>query len=146
MNKMRLFASAYGHLSIDVLNASVAIILTLAAPQFGLTIAEMGLGAMLYQTMAAMSQPLFFGGLTDKLRGRWVANRRAVDSLLFCRRRLHARASFITCLMIGGLGGVAPQAWSMLPVRAAASPPPPPRRPPRSSFSAVRAAWRWGHP
>ena len=46
MNKLRLFSSAYGHLSIDVLNSSVAMILTLAATQFGLTIAQIGFGAM----------------------------------------------------------------------------------------------------
>ena len=71
MNKQRLFAASFGHLSIDVLNSSVAVILTLAAGTFDLTIAQIGFGAMMYQMFAAMSQPLF-GGLTDKLHGRWV--------------------------------------------------------------------------
>ncbi len=58
MNKIRLFAAAYGHLSIDILNSSVAMILTLAAVTFNLSIAQIGLGAMMYQIVAAMSRSL----------------------------------------------------------------------------------------
>lgn len=120
MNKMRLFSSAYGHLSIDVLNASVAMILTLAAPQFGLTIAQIGLGAMLYQIMAAMSQPLF-GGLTDKLRGRWVGPIGVLWTALFFSAAafMPSYSAFITCLMVGGLGSGAFHAAGM--VHAASS-------------------------
>jgi len=117
---MRLFASAYGHLSIDVLNASVAMILTLAAGQFGLTIAQIGLGAMLYQIMAAMSQPLF-GGLTDKLAGRWVGAIGVLWTAIFFAAAafMPNYTAFISCLMLGGLGSGAFHAAGM--VHAASS-------------------------
>lgn len=120
MNRMRLFASAYGHLSIDVLNASVAMILTLAAGQFELTIAQIGLGAMLYQIMAAMSQPLF-GGLTDRLAGRWVGAIGVLWTAIFYAAAafMPNYTAFISCLMLGGLGSGAFHAAGM--VHAASS-------------------------
>ncbi len=115
MYKRRLFAASYGHLSIDILNASVAMILTLAAPTFNLTIGQIGFGAMMYQIVAAMSQPLF-GGLTDRLQGRWVAAIGVLWTAIF-----YALASFmptyplfISVLMIGGLGSGAFHAAGML--------------------------------
>src|SRR5512139_4109981 len=115
MNKLRLFSSAYGHLSIDVLNSSVAMILTLAASQFGLTIAQIGFGAMLYQIMAAMSQPLF-GGVTDKLRGRWVGPLGVLWTAVFfaAAALMPSYPAFITCLMLGGLGSGAFHAAGMV--------------------------------
>ncbi len=115
MNKVRLFSSAYGHLSIDVLNSSVAMILTLAASQYGLTIAQIGFGAMLYQIMAAMSQPLF-GGVTDKLRGRWVGPSGVLWTAVFFAAAafMPSYPAFITCLMIGGLGSGAFHAAGMV--------------------------------
>ena len=115
MNKKRLLAASYGHLSIDVLNASVAMILTLVATRYDLTIAQIGFGAMMYQIMAAMSQPLF-GGLTDRLQGRWVG----VIGLAWTAAFYAAAAFmpnyplFITVLMIGGLGSGAFHAAGML--------------------------------
>lgn len=120
MNKKRLTAASYGHFSIDILNSSVAIILTLAAAQFNLTIAQIGFGAMMYQMFAAMSQPLF-GGLTDKLNGRWIGAVGVLWTAIF-----YATAAFmpnyplfITLLMIGGLGSGAFHAAGM--VNASAS-------------------------
>jgi FSR family fosmidomycin resistance protein-like MFS transporter len=115
MNKLRLFSSAYGHFSIDVINASVAMILTLAAGHFDLTIAQIGFGAMLYQIMAAMSQPLF-GGLTDKLRGRWVGPLGVLWTALFFATAafMPSYPTFITCLMLGGLGSGAFHAAGMV--------------------------------
>lgn len=115
MKKMRLFAAAYGHLSIDVLNSSVAMILTLVAGRFSLTIAQIGFGAMLYQIVAAMSQPLF-GGLTDRLRGRWVGPVGVLWTALFFAAAafMPSYAAFITCLMIGGLGSGAFHAAGMV--------------------------------
>jgi FSR family fosmidomycin resistance protein-like MFS transporter len=119
-NKKRLTAASYGHFSIDILNSSVAIILTLAATQFDLTIAQIGFGAMMYQMFAAMSQPLF-GGLTDKLNGRWIGAVGVAWTAIF-----YAAAAFmpnyplfITLLMIGGLGSGAFHAAGM--VNASAS-------------------------
>ncbi len=115
MNKMRLFAAAYSHLSIDVLNSSVPMILTLAAGQFNLSIAQIGLGAMLYQVMAAMSQPLF-GGLTDKLRGRWVGPLGVLWTAAFFAAAafMPNYTWFISCLMVGGLGSGAFHAAGMV--------------------------------
>ena len=115
MNKQRLFAAAYGHFSIDILNASVAIILTLAAGTFGLTIAQIGFGAMMYQMFAAMSQPLF-GGLTDKLQGRWVGAVGVLWTAFFFAAAsfMPTYPPFITLLMIGGLGSGAFHASGMV--------------------------------
>jgi MFS transporter, FSR family, fosmidomycin resistance protein len=115
MNKLRLFSSAYGHLSIDIINSSVAMVLTLAAGRFDLTIAQIGFGAMLYQIMAAMSQPLF-GGLTDKLRGRWVGPLGVLWTAIFfaIAAFMPTYPAFITCLMVGGLGSGAFHAAGMV--------------------------------
>lgn len=115
MNKPRLFAATYGHLSIDVLNSSVAMILTLVATRYGLTIAQVAFGAMLYQIMAAMSQPLF-GGVTDRLRGRWVGPIGVLWTAVFFSAAafMPSYALFITCLMIGGLGSGALHAAGMV--------------------------------
>jgi FSR family fosmidomycin resistance protein-like MFS transporter len=87
----------------------------LAATQFGLTIAQIGFGAMLYQIMAAMSQPLF-GGITDKLRGRWVGPLGVLWTAVFFAAAafMPNYAGFITCLMIGGLGSGAFHAAGMV--------------------------------
>jgi FSR family fosmidomycin resistance protein-like MFS transporter len=115
MNKKRLLAAAYGHLSIDILNASVAMILTLVATRYELTIAQIGFGAMMYQIMAAMSQPLF-GGLTDKLQGRWVGALGVMWTAIFYSAAafMPNYPLFITVLMIGGLGSGAFHAAGML--------------------------------
>ena len=120
MYKTRLFAASYGHLSIDILNSSVAIILTLAAGTFNLTIAQIGFGAMMYQMFAAMSQPLF-GGLTDKLRGRWVGAVGVLWTATFFSLAsfMPTYPLFISLLMIGGLGSGAFHASGM--VNASAS-------------------------
>jgi len=115
MNKKRLMAASYGHFSIDILNSSVAMILTLAATQFNLTIAQIGFGAMLYQMFAAMSQPLF-GGLTDKLNGRWVGAVGVLWTALFYAAAafMPTYPLFITMLMLGGLGSGAFHAAGMV--------------------------------
>ncbi len=115
MNKQRLFAASFGHLSIDVLNSSVAVILTLAAGTFHLTIAQIGFGAMMYQMFAAMSQPLF-GGLTDKLHGRWVGALGLLWTAFFFAAAsfMPSYPLFITLLMIGGLGSGAFHAAGMV--------------------------------
>lgn len=115
MNRKRLFTASYAHLSIDILNSSVAMILTLSAPRFGLDIAQIGFGAMMYQMFAAMSQPVF-GGLTDKLRGRWVGALGLLWTLAFFSAAsfMPTYPLFITLLMIGGLGSGAFHAAGMV--------------------------------
>ncbi len=120
MNKKRLTAAAYGHFSIDILNSSVAIILTLAASHFNLSIAQIGFGAMMYQMFAAMSQPLF-GGLTDKLNGRWIGAVGVLWTAVFFAAAafMPTYPLFITLLMIGGLGSGAFHAAGMVNASAA---------------------------
>ncbi len=71
MKTRRLLAVSLGHMAIDILNASVAMILTALAVPFGLNNAQIGFGVMAYQLVGALSQPLF-GWLADRLAGRWL--------------------------------------------------------------------------
>jgi FSR family fosmidomycin resistance protein-like MFS transporter len=71
MNIKRLSAISIGHFAIDVLNSSVAMILTVLAVPFAISNAQIGLGVMLYQLVGSLSQPLF-GWLADRLSGRWL--------------------------------------------------------------------------
>jgi FSR family fosmidomycin resistance protein-like MFS transporter len=70
---------------------------------------------MLYQIMAAMSQPLF-GSVTDKLRGRWVGPLGVLWTAAFFAAAafMPSYPAFITCLMIGGLGSGAFHAAGMV--------------------------------
>ncbi len=115
MNKSRLFAATYGHLSIDLVNSSVAMILTASAARFSLSIGQIGFGALVYQITAAMSQPLF-GSLADKLRGRWVGAIGLAWTLIFfaIASTMPNYALFITTLMFGGLGSGAFHAAGLL--------------------------------
>ncbi len=71
MKTRRLLAVSLGHMAIDILNASVAMILTALAAPFHLGNTEIGLGVMVYQLVGSLSQPLF-GWLADRLAGRWL--------------------------------------------------------------------------
>ncbi|MBX3000294.1 MAG: MFS transporter [Caldilineaceae bacterium] len=71
MNLKRLSAVSVGHLSIDILNSSVAMILTVLAVPFAISNAQIGFGVMLYSLVGSLSQP-FFGLLADRLSGRWL--------------------------------------------------------------------------
>lgn len=68
----RLTSIALGHFSIDVLNSSIAVILTVLSGKFDLSISQIGLAAMIYTFAASLTQPLF-GMLADYLKGRWLA-------------------------------------------------------------------------
>lgn len=107
MNVKRLFATTYGHFSIDIINSSTAMVLTaMAAPdRFNLSVGDIALGALLYQIFASMSQPLF-GMVTDKLRGRWVAGIGLLWTIIFysIAMWMPTYPIFLGCLMIGGLG------------------------------------------
>jgi MFS transporter, FSR family, fosmidomycin resistance protein len=71
MNLKRLTSVSLGHLTIDILNSSVAMIITVLAVPFGLTNSQIGLGVMTYALVGSLSQP-FFGWLADRLSGRWL--------------------------------------------------------------------------
>jgi FSR family fosmidomycin resistance protein-like MFS transporter len=67
----KLLAVSYGHFAIDVLNASIAMVLTSAAGLYDLSVSQIGLGAMICTLSASLTQPLF-GILADRFRGRWL--------------------------------------------------------------------------
>ncbi len=115
MNTKRLFAASYGHLSIDIVNSTVAMILVVVAGQFNLSISKIGFGALVYQFSAAMSQPLF-GGLTDRLRGRWVGALGLLWTLAFYSAAVFmpTYGGFLGLLVIGGLGSGAFHAAGLL--------------------------------
>ena len=101
----RLISISYGHFAIDILNASVAIILTSVSSDFGLTVSQIGFGAMVYTFAAAFSQPAF-GLLSDRVQGRWMGAIGLAWTMIF-----YALASFstsylmlITLLTIGAFG------------------------------------------
>jgi MFS transporter, FSR family, fosmidomycin resistance protein len=69
----RFFSSiAFGHLAVDLLNGSRAVLLAFLSGPLGLTNAAIGLISTLYVWGASLSQPVF-GWLTDRLGPRWIA-------------------------------------------------------------------------
>ena len=101
----RLMAISYGHFAIDILNSSIAIVLTSVSSDFGLSVSQIGFGAMVYTFASALSQP-FFGLLSDRLRGRWIGAIGLAWTMIF-----YALAAFstsylmlITLLTIGAFG------------------------------------------
>jgi len=116
MNGKRLTSAALGHLSIDVLNSSVAIILTyLSTNKFNLTVSQIGFGAMIYTLVAAFSQPLF-GAVADRLRGRWLGAVGLLWTAVFFALATFADSFgvMVTCLSIGALGSGALHSFGML--------------------------------
>ena len=71
MNLRRLSAVSFGHMAIDILNASLAMILAVLAGPLSLSNADIALGAMAYTLMGSLTQP-FFGMLADRVGGRWL--------------------------------------------------------------------------
>lgn len=120
MDIKRLSATSVGHFSIDVLNSSIAMILTYMAGRFDLSVSQIGFGAMVYTIFAAMTQPVF-GALADRLRGRWLA---AVGVLwtavfYFAAAWMPNYTAFLTCLVIGAWGSGAFHAAGMVNANAA---------------------------
>ncbi len=120
MKLKRLLAVGFGHFSIDVLNSSIAVILTVLSGKFDLSISQIGLAAMIYTFAASLTQPLF-GILADYLQGRWLGAIGVAWTGLF-----YALASFapnypllVTCLTIGALGSGAFHPVGMINAAAA---------------------------
>jgi FSR family fosmidomycin resistance protein-like MFS transporter len=105
MNRKRLFAASFGHFAIDILNSSIAIVLTAVSGIFDLTVSQIGLAAMFYTFAASLTQPLF-GALTDKLRGRWVTGAGILWTAVFYGLApfMPNYPAFVTCLVIAALG------------------------------------------
>ncbi len=120
MHIKRLSAVAFGHFSIDILNSSIALILTVLSGKFELSISQIGLAAMIYTFAASLTQPLF-GILADHWRGRWLGAISIVWMALF-----YALAAFapsypllVVCLTIGALGSGAFHPVGMINAAAA---------------------------
>lgn len=123
MHMKRLSAIAFGHFSIDILNSSVALILTVLSGKFDLSISQIGLAAMIYTFAASLTQP-FFGIFADYLRGRWLGAVSVAWTALF-----YGLAAFmptypllVTCLTIGALGSGAFHPVGMINASAAGGP------------------------
>ncbi len=120
MNLKRLGAVAFGHFSIDVLNSSIAVILTVLSGKFDLSVSQIGLAAMIYTFAASLTQP-FFGILADYLRGRWLGAIGVAWTAIF-----YALAAFapdyptlVACLTVGALGSGAFHPVGMINAAAA---------------------------
>ncbi|MCC6166382.1 MAG: MFS transporter [Caldilineaceae bacterium] len=105
MNNKRLYAASFGHFAIDILNSSIAIILTAVAAEFDLSVSQIGLAAMLYTFAASLTQPLF-GILVDKLNGRWITGLGVLWTMTFYALApwMPNYPALVTCLVIGALG------------------------------------------
>lgn len=120
VNIKRLFATAFGHFSIDVLNSSVAIILTVFSGKFDLTVSQIGMAAMIYTFAASLTQP-FFGIWADRLRGRWLGALSVAWTALFYTSAAFAPnyATLVICLTIGAFGSGAFHPVGMINATAA---------------------------
>ncbi len=67
----RFLANDFGHFSVDVLNATVPIILAILSLPLGLSNTAIGLIATVYTFANSLTQPLF-GWLTDRYNLRWL--------------------------------------------------------------------------
>jgi MFS transporter, FSR family, fosmidomycin resistance protein len=119
MNARRLLATSLGHFSIDVLNSSVAMILTHLSGRFDLSIGQIGFGAMVYTIFAAMTQPVF-GALADRWRGRWLAAIGVLWTAIFfvIAPLMPTYPLLLTCLAIGAWGSGAFHAAGMVNANA----------------------------
>ena len=108
MNYRRLSAISAGHFAIDMLNSSVAIILTSLVGRFDLSNSQIALGAMFYTFASSLTQPLF-GLLADRVKGRWLAAAGLVWTMIFFSAASFAGtyAGMLGLLVIGALGSAA---------------------------------------
>ena len=105
MNLRRLSAVSFGHMAIDILNASIAMILAVLAVPFNITNAQIGLGGMAYALMGSLSQP-FFGVLADRFGGRWLGAAGLLWTAVFYYAATFSQDYFtlITLMTVASLG------------------------------------------
>ena len=105
MNLRRLSAVSFGHMAIDILNASIAMILAVLAVPFNISNAQIALGGMAYALMGSLTQP-FFGVLADRLGGRWLGAVGLLWTAVFYYAATFAQDYFtlITLMTIASLG------------------------------------------
>lgn len=105
LNTKRLSAASVGHFAIDILNSSIAMILTAVSGVFELTVGQIGMAAMIYTFSASLTQPLF-GALNDRWRGRWLAGAGTAWTMVFYGLApfMPNYPALVTCLAIAALG------------------------------------------
>ncbi len=120
MQIRRLSAASLGHFAIDVLNSSVAMILTYLSGRFDLSVSQIGFGAMVYTIFAAMTQPVF-GMLADRWRGRWLAAIGVLWTAIFfaVAALMPTYPALLFCLTVGAWGSGAFHAAGMVNANAA---------------------------
>jgi len=70
----RLFSSvALGHMTVDFLNGSRAVLLAYLSAPLGLSNTDVGLFSTIYVVFGSLTQPIF-GWLADRIGPRWVAS------------------------------------------------------------------------
>ena len=105
MNLRRLSAVSFGHMAIDILNASIAMILAVLAVPFNISNAQIALGGMAYALMGSLTQP-FFGVLADRVGGRWLGAVGLLWTAVFYYAATFSQDYFtlITLMTIASLG------------------------------------------
>ncbi len=105
MKLKRLVAASYGHFSVDMLNASLAMVLTSFSGVLELSVSQIGFGAMIYTFAAALTQPLF-GILADRWHGRYLGALGLLWTMTFFALSpfMPSYPALVACLTIGALG------------------------------------------
>ncbi len=120
-NRLFLAISA-GHLTVDVMNSSLPVILAFLALRLGLSNAQLGLAAAAYTVGASLTQPLF-GHIADQRGSRWLA----VGGVLWMAGVFWLAALFrgyvaFFCLLLAGLGSAAYHPQAVMNARHASRP------------------------
>lgn len=115
MKGKRLVAASYGHFAIDILNSSLAMVLTSFTGMFDLSVSQIGFGTMVYSLAAALTQPLF-GILADRWRGRYLGAIGLLWTMVFFAIApfMPTYAALVTCFAIGALGSGALHSFGLL--------------------------------
>lgn len=120
MNYKRLLSASYGHFAIDMMNASIVMVLTSISGVYALSVSQIGFASMVYTITAALTQP-FFGIWADRLRGRWLGAAGMLWTMVFFALTpfMPSYPALVVCLTIGALGSGALHASGMVNASAA---------------------------
>ncbi len=108
-------AASAGHLSVDILMSSLAVILTALSNEYEIGLAQIGFASLIYTGVGSITQPIF-GIIADKLRGRWIGPL-SVLWLLICYTFIPLTSTYaqlVGLLAVGALGSAALHASGML--------------------------------
>ena len=108
MNIRRLGSVSLGHMSVDIMASSIAMIFTAVSGQFELTLSQIGLGAMIVMFASSLTQP-FFGAWADRLQGRWLGPVGLLwyATFFFLIPFVPSYTVMLICLTLGSLGSAA---------------------------------------